>query len=520
MSAANATARLSFALRSAVAVALTASFCALVLGLAWFFATLIWPGGGDRDPRRALQVAGALGLGALLWSIAPRRGKWKVARALLRPEDEPELFAEIDRIAAAAGQRRPARVYLVPDPNAFVFQERRWLAFPGPMVLGLGLPFAAALSVGELRGVLAHEFGHFRGGDTRLGPWIASTRAALERSIQTFGRAGIWHLAVPLQWYGKLFLRVTNAISRRQERAADEFAASYVGGPTLARALYRTQTAAAGYEGFLNSECEFPIEAGVLPPLGEGFARFLSAQCVHASLRREVERRLGAEQAGPYDTHPPARERIAAAERVSPARRRDAGGSGGAGGADRTPDADRSALTLFRKLPEHERALAREMIAVDPERERKAVPWEDVVEEVLVPYWMRQRDAARVALQGYDASGLVRLVEELERFGSAMQPTPPNVEQAQGQALNAAGSALCLALRERGFTAESPPGEPIVMRRGADRWVVFVELGRLVNGELTPDEWLARCRALGVADLSLLPAPRATSEAEPTARAA
>lgn len=45
-------------------------------------------------------------------------------------------------------------------------------------VMGLGLPLLNALTVSELRAVLAHEFGHFVGGDTSLGKWIHKTRSA------------------------------------------------------------------------------------------------------------------------------------------------------------------------------------------------------------------------------------------------------------------------------------------------------------------------------------------------------
>jgi hypothetical protein len=50
----------------------------------------------------------------------------------------------------------PRAVYLFDESNAFVF-NRCWFLGRG---LGLGLAFFEALTVGELRAVVAHEFGH------------------------------------------------------------------------------------------------------------------------------------------------------------------------------------------------------------------------------------------------------------------------------------------------------------------------------------------------------------------------
>jgi Zn-dependent protease with chaperone function len=50
-------------------------------------------------------------------------------------------------------------------------------------VLIIGLPLLHLLSERGFRGVLAHEFGHYAGGDTRLGPWIWRTRETIGRTI-------------------------------------------------------------------------------------------------------------------------------------------------------------------------------------------------------------------------------------------------------------------------------------------------------------------------------------------------
>src|SRR2546430_16869096 len=82
----------------------------------------------------------------------------------------------------------PTEVSLVADVNAFVTTRGGFMGFGSRRVMGLGLPLLQTLGVRELRAVLAHEFGHYHGGDTKLGPWIYKTRAAIGRTLQGLAR--------------------------------------------------------------------------------------------------------------------------------------------------------------------------------------------------------------------------------------------------------------------------------------------------------------------------------------------
>jgi Zn-dependent protease with chaperone function len=69
-----------------------------------------------------------------------------------------------------------------------------------------------------------------------LAPWIYKTREAIIRTVrQLSGNSSVLHL--PFVWYGQVFLRVTQAISRRQEFAADALAARTVGARPLGSGL-------------------------------------------------------------------------------------------------------------------------------------------------------------------------------------------------------------------------------------------------------------------------------------------
>ena len=101
-------------------------------------------------------------------------------------EAEPILFAFIDEICRQVRAPRPRRVYVDCTVNASAgFMRGRLNMLRGDLVLTIGLPLVAGLSIRELGGVLAHEFGHFaQGGGLRL--------TAIVRGVNAwFGRVGV-----------------------------------------------------------------------------------------------------------------------------------------------------------------------------------------------------------------------------------------------------------------------------------------------------------------------------------------
>ena len=126
----------------------------------------------------------ALGAGTILWAILPRPDRFVPPGPPLHPMDHPKLFEVLAGIAKATQQQMPSEVYLTAEVNAWVIDRGGMMGFGSRRVMGLGLPLLEVLSVSQLRAVLAHEFGHFHGGDTKLGPWIYKTRAAIGRTLE------------------------------------------------------------------------------------------------------------------------------------------------------------------------------------------------------------------------------------------------------------------------------------------------------------------------------------------------
>src|SRR5579862_9144942 len=115
----------------------------------------------------------------MLWSLIPRREEFTAPGLLLARSSHPRLFAEIDNIAAALNEPAPRDVYLIGDTNAFVGDRGGVMGFGSRRIMGLGLPLLSTMTVSQFRAVLAHEFAHYYGGDTSLGPWVYRTKTSI-----------------------------------------------------------------------------------------------------------------------------------------------------------------------------------------------------------------------------------------------------------------------------------------------------------------------------------------------------
>jgi len=209
--------------------------------------------GGSFNFSTLLLTAFGLVMGlTILWSLIPRRDKFDPPGVPIDLAKQPKLHAQIASIAGALNEELPAEVYLVAEANAFVAQRGGILGVGSRRVMGLGLPLLQTLDISQFRAVLAHEFAHFYAGDTRLGPWVYNARSTIVRVFQNLGKASpvLQHLSrfviiylaytiiiKSLVLYWKLFMRLTQFISRRQEFRSDELACYVAGAEPLVEGL-------------------------------------------------------------------------------------------------------------------------------------------------------------------------------------------------------------------------------------------------------------------------------------------
>jgi Zn-dependent protease with chaperone function len=99
--------------------------------------------------------------------------------------EEPLLFALVTRVAQVVGAPEPRRIDVDCQVNASAgFGSLLGGLLGGDLVLTLGLPLVAGLSIEQLAGVVAHELGHFtQGAGMRLSYVVRSVNAWFARIV-------------------------------------------------------------------------------------------------------------------------------------------------------------------------------------------------------------------------------------------------------------------------------------------------------------------------------------------------
>ena len=233
--------------------------------------------------------------------------------------DAPELWSLVTEIATAARTPGPTHIRLVAGVNASVSEDSRLLGLiGGPRRMYLGVPLLQGLTAAQLRAVLAHEFGHYSGAHTRLGPlayrgWNAVV--ATMRSLQ--GQDATWLLRL-YGWVLRLpagtYLLLSMATRRSQEREADRLMVQFGGKANAETALRQLDVLAAYWHAYLQQY----VGLGWIYDLGPtaddffgGFQHFIDG---HASDIAESRALPPRSEGSLLDTHPPTAERIAAIE--------------------------------------------------------------------------------------------------------------------------------------------------------------------------------------------------------------
>ncbi len=173
--------------------------------------------------------------------------------------------------------------------------------------MGIGLPLLQTLNISEFRALLAHEFAHFYSGDTRLGPFLNGTRDTIARVFQSLNNGAPvpnFFTSVVLA-YGRLFMRLTRFISRKQEFRSDELACYIAGPEPLIEGLKTIHKSAVVTQTYWQSVVFPAVQIGHQPKLAEGFGHFMIAPQVKHAASVQLEQQLKTPTISPFDTHPP-----------------------------------------------------------------------------------------------------------------------------------------------------------------------------------------------------------------------
>lgn len=182
----------------------------------------------------------------------------------LSAKEEPRLFAFLEQIARETRAPRPHRIYVSARVNACVFYDLSFwnLLFPSKKNLELGLGLVNALSLDEMKAVVAHEFGHFAQKTMAVGRWvyvaqqvaghIVASRGAFDRLLTALStwdirvawigwiaRLFVWAIRALLDTLFRIVLLAHRALGKEMELQADRAAVSVSGSDSLIHALHR-----------------------------------------------------------------------------------------------------------------------------------------------------------------------------------------------------------------------------------------------------------------------------------------
>lgn len=475
----------SLAGRAVLALALTVGFYVFALAIAAALIFVVYLQVYVLNYASLLFVIVPLiGALAILAAIFPRFDSFAPPGPRLLRKDQEKLFALVQEVARATRQRTPGEVYLTMDVNAGVTQRGGFLGIFSRRVMILGLPLVQVLSRSELRAVLAHEFGHFSGGDTAFGSWIYQTRLTIGRTIGAAG-GNVPFLDLPFDLYGELFLRVTQSIARQQEWVADQLAAEVASGDALANALWKMTAASLVFEEYFSSQVVPVLEGGFCPPIAEGFGRYLTAALQDPKFIERVNVGIARESAEDYDSHPLTRDRIDAL-RHNPTN---------------DLDGEDGAIALIENLSQLEiRLFGSGKIAVSLE----PISWDEVGSRVYLPRWRKQIEKHVPVLKGVTVESLPSLARRLYPTAEKLGLPLSHPERARRQAAEVLSIALTTGLIRQGWTPEAVPGRPVVCRRQQMALEPLTIIQALADGNLSGESWRQLCQQLGLSGLQLI----------------
>lgn len=439
----------------------------------------------------------------MLWPPLPRPDKFTPPGLLLERAMQPRLFAELDNIAAAPNEPMPREVALIGDVNAEVADRGGFMGFGSRRVMGLGLPLLSILTVSQFRAVLAHEFAHYYGGDTRVGPWVYKTQTAIVRVFQNIGSVGklariailgVMNLAVAtlMKWYFVVFLRAIQLVSRRKEYRADELACLIAGRQPLIDGLRAIHGAAMAWPAYWKTELAPMLCDGAVPGIGEGFARFISLPAIKEPIQKGLDKEIREAKTNPYHTHPPLRDRIAATKKLPEVL---------------IQEESRPARSL---LDHPDNTELRLLESVNPDRKpgtRRCVSWDGVGTRATIPNWKKLAAEYSSILQGITAEPLPEQIPKRQQIGTSIRDPKGMVltrEQRTRRAGELLGVGLGLALARQRLDPEHGAGG-IFSPESSASLNPFVIIDQLTSGQLSAQDWITQIRTLGLLQLSLGP---------------
>ncbi len=299
-------------LRAAVAASLLVGFYLVglvLLGSLVWLAVQLWAplGGGIAGDVSGLAAGLAIGLAVPTWQVLRARPEPPDA-VLLGDEQASELWQLVRDVAGAVGTRVPDEVRLVTVVNAAVWEDAGRVGLGrGKRYLYLGVPLLQALTVTQVRAVIAHELGHYARGHTVFGAVAYRGGRSIEHTIDDIGPRRVAGMLLTV--YAALYFAVALAVMRRMEVEADRAAARVAGTTATREALKALPRLNAAWEATVEGCIEVAQQRGQTAAEMLDVYRSLLANPSLTDPRGAGTDADGASTSR-WDSHPPLAERL------------------------------------------------------------------------------------------------------------------------------------------------------------------------------------------------------------------
>jgi Zn-dependent protease with chaperone function len=259
-------------------------------------------------------------------------------RRSVTPHSDPLLFEFVERICRLVGAPIPRRIDIDCDINASAGFRRGWLSLitGNDLVLRIGMPLAAGMSLQQFAGILAHEFGHFsQGTGMRLtyiirsinhwfvrvvyerdswDEWLATSADGMDLRIAWvlwLARAGVW-ITRKILWV-LMFLGhvVAGFMLRQMEFDADRYEAHLAGSTTFASTCRRLRQLGVAWQVAQGNLSSYYAEGRLV----DNLPRLMMWNVEHPppAVQKWLARNDDEAKSSWLDSHPSDPDRIAAA---------------------------------------------------------------------------------------------------------------------------------------------------------------------------------------------------------------
>ena len=257
----------------------------------------------------------------------------------LTPKGEPDLFAFVRRLCQVVGAPEPKRIDIDFQLNASARFRRGLLSMLGSdLVLTIGVPLVAGLSISQFAGVMAHEFGHFsQGTGMRLTYIVRSINGWFARVVYERDEWDVWleettnDIDFRIGWMlllaqiGVMLSRavlwvlmvighiVSGFMLRQMEYDADRYETRVAGSDTFESTTRRLQVLGAANAVAQKQVIEMLNQQKLPDNLTKVMLHTLKQMPDHT--KRKIDQSIADGKTGWLDTHPCDADRIASARR-------------------------------------------------------------------------------------------------------------------------------------------------------------------------------------------------------------